>query len=126
MRFDFAFRAPQPRAQITDEERALIDAAVAAGRVRPVPIGASGRPQLVWSEMQRRIVEVRDGHYRAHNKHNIAVADAAAKTSKAVIEMKDSGKSTAEIAAALNVSASCVNGHIRRHRDFCEAEKSGG
>lgn len=44
------FGAPPPSKQVDPRLRALIDEAVREGRVRKVPAGVSGMPQLLWDE----------------------------------------------------------------------------
>lgn len=117
MEFDFRNpRSPKPNV-ITPEERALIDAAVQAGRVRQIERGASGLPGYIWSPKAKQVVLVateieREAAKRgvatscilARDRHNQANKLAARERAMKVRAMRDEGLTQQQIADLLGVS----------------------
>ena len=103
-------------AKLAPEERALIDAAVAAGRVTRVPTGASSWPGYRWTGNQLREIDP-DGAaaqtWRGRNKGAEIRAGVSLRNRAAVAADHAAGRTVAEIAAIHGLSHECVYRHVR-------------
>lgn len=90
-------------AEITNEERALIDAAIAAGKVQRVPRGVSSE-RIVWDGRTLVFEGVTGGFAQRH----AGAAERIAKRRAKVAELVQAGMTTQQVAERLGCAASVV------------------
>lgn len=103
-------------AKLTAEERAAIDAAIKAKRVKVIPTGATSWPGYRWDGEKLREIEP-DGAaaqtWRGRNKGAEIRAGVRLRNRAAVAADHAAGRTAAEIAARHGISLECVYRHIR-------------
>lgn len=101
---------------LTAEERAAIDAAIAAGRVTKIPTGATSWAGYRWTGSQLREIDA-DGAaaqtWRGRNKGAEIRSGVRLRNRAAVAADHAAGRTAAEIAARHGISLECVYRHIR-------------
>lgn len=115
-------RAAEDRIEVTPQERALIDAAVAAGKVRKVPQGVSGMPTTIYDQHLKKFITVYADGRRLHGSEIIGQRNSRIKRIKRAraAAMAAEGLPLDEIARRLGVSWTT----ICRYLD--EIAKAGG
>ena len=105
----FDLRRKHERDEITPEERAAIDAAIAAGKLKRFPPGVSGMADAVWSPSSKRVVIAK----LPEKAHGTLRRRAAARARRdRVLEMHKAGRASREIEDALGVSRETVRTDI--------------
>lgn len=111
---------------VTDEERALINAALEQGVVKQIPIGVSSYAGYRWCEKTRRVVQVEarpiheqyNGTFSAaRNRMNDNRAKAAEVRKTALLALLGDNKPYAEIAGILSVNVRTVVKLVRQLKD---------
>ena len=109
-------------AEITREERALIDAAIAEGRVRKIETGASAYPPLKWCEKRNGIYaymigkspKLKPGYTTpAHVKEAMAIAE---KRREVVAQMANDGMRPMEVSRKLGIPISTIETDFKKLR----------
>lgn len=103
-------------AKLAPEDRALIDAAVAAGRVTRVPTGVTSWAGYRWTGSQLREIDADSAAaqtWRGRNKGAEIRSGVRLRNRAAVAADHAAGRSAAEIAAAHGLSLECVYRHVR-------------
>lgn len=119
-------------ATLTAQERALIDAAVEAGKVTRVPIGASRETTYVWCAKTNQLVRAdglqmswkaqrRNNAKAALGKRNSVIIEAANKRRDEVERLAAAGMNRREIADALGVSFDTVKKDCQIRKIDCVA-----
>ena len=107
---------------ISPDERALIDAALAAGRVQKLPMGGTAQPGYVWDGKTRKLVSTDPasagwkGWQRMFTANRRARGETAAVDARRakVASMVTDGTRSADIATALGVSITTVYADAKR------------
>lgn len=132
---DFNFRRPPAKQErgTSDDDRALIEAAMAAGKLRRIAQGVSGLPPMVFDPKLNKIV-IQEPQARAAAKRRTYHAGAESINAKRreerrqrqaeAVALQQAGKTREQIATLLGVHERTITDLLARARK--EASEAGG